>query len=176
VIYSSKNIVILSGLCVDVINNIIENEVNLTMFKQATTNGIVCLNGLKDVMMKRIKKCYVIKNLLTTCPFCKCNRCNTIVRHCLNTIFNISCDRLSRYLNQLSAINTITLSMVKLNLKKNKAILSNNSVQTNSGQWTVGKCQEFLKTYGAPVGGLKNELQERCVLVLKLSKKKLDFI
>lgn len=111
--YPAKNIVILAGLCVDVVNSIIENEEKLQMFKEATTNSIVCLSVLKAIMIKRIKSYYQINSLLTICPLYNYNRCKTIVRHCLNTMFNISCDRLSRYLNRLNAINTITLSIVK---------------------------------------------------------------
>ena len=89
----------------------------------------------------------------------------------MNTAYNISRDKLSKYLNRLSAIDKLTLSMVKTTSKKNKsAIIAYNMQATNSGNWTNGQCKEFLEKYKALKNGTKAELQKRCVLTIELKK------
>ena len=156
--YPLKEGVILTSICIDVINEFIKDEKQLNAFKESIINSTVCI--FKSIMNKRIENCYVLQPLLTKCSVCKSDRQKTIVNHMINTSFNIACNNLRKYLNCLLAINTITLSIVKTKTKgrKTKAIIANNIVQTNSGLWSRDKYKEFLDTYGAPKSGLVNEL------------------
>ena len=50
----------------------------------------------------------------------------------------------------------------------------NNNKQTNSGNWTIKNCKDFLDKLGAPKGGIVNVLWDYCVLILKLEKMRLS--
>lgn len=82
------------------------------------------------------------------------------------------------FMNRQSAINIITLSMVKMNTKHNntKAIIINNHIEANSGKLTNKLCQKFLETYKALKSGLQKELQQQYALIIQLQKRKLEFI
>lgn len=54
--YSCTNIIIMVGLCIDVVNFIIENKKNLSMFRKESINGIVCMKVLKKIMVKHTEK------------------------------------------------------------------------------------------------------------------------
>ena len=154
----------------------LKNKDDLKTFKEASIDGNVTMQCLKDTMSIRVKKNSALIILNVKCDTCFSVRNESIVKHLVNTCYNVACNKLSIYLNRIEMINTVSLSMVKTNAVKNKVTckLSNNNQQTNSGKWSVQKCKEFLSSFRAPVGGLLSALRERCVLILHLQKKNME--
>lgn len=176
-VYPSIHVIKIVALCIDVVNTIIRDKKNLTIFQKASTNGVVCVNALKSIMIKRVHNAKDLKHLLTEYSLCGKYRRESFIQHVVNTAYNISGDKLSKYLNRLSAINRLTLSMVKTKSKKNKsASIATNVEQTNSGNWSASKCKEFLEKFEAPKSGTKGELQETCSMIVALDKIDLGFI
>ena len=51
--------------------------------------------------------------------------------------------------------------MVKEKVKNNnEKKFSNNTKQTNSGNWTTRQCKEFLNKHDAPLGGTVEDLRD----------------
>ena len=72
-------------------------------------------------MIKKISSCNQLRLLLIVCKFCNFNR-KQYITHCLiNTLFNIRCNKLAKYVTRIEAIDIITLSIVKTVSKKNKS-------------------------------------------------------
>lgn len=88
-VFASKEVIILTELYIDVMNQIIQNEKRLNLFKKSTTNRSALMNIIKVIMNKRFENCFYINLLLTKCSICKTEQKSTMVRQIVNTSYNV---------------------------------------------------------------------------------------
>ncbi len=174
-IWPTSNVVILTGLVLDVVDCIVSDRKTLKEFKQSACASRVGVRTIKHLMDTRIKTCRRIASLIMVCDSCGAKRYDTIAKPLLNTLYNIACNNMSMLLNRQNAATVITLSMVKTNKGKNMPTKLRSSegstyVQDNSGLWSSKKCKEVLRSAGAVLCGDIVKLRERCKLLLDLQK------
>ena len=142
---------------------------------KSNAEGSASVRIIKYFMKKRVMKNPKLIQFHQTCDCCGKLRSESMIPMLINTLSNVCMKKLSTCLNRKTSISKITLSMVKEIVKNNnKHKFSNNTRQTNSGNWTIRQCKEFLNKHDAPLGGTVEDLRDRCILAIKLEEKKLN--
>ena len=121
--------------------------------------------------MKKTRKCVTFVDFKIKFPTFCTNGSKLIIPNMINTMSNICFKKFSIFFNQKISIIKITLSMVKENKNNETWIkITNKTNQTNSGNWTIKKCKEFLESREAPTRGTIDVLRGLCNIALKSEK------
>ena len=125
------------------------NERAIDLLHESLASSRVGMLTLRKIIDERIKnKSCCVTNFIFECPKCKSDRREYILRHLINTLFNIGSDNLTMLLNRVHNAKNFTLKMVKSSKKKGTCVNLSEEKKINESdmnKWTGIQCI-FFKT------------------------------